>query len=165
MIFSKPITGFNASSITVGNATVETSRAAAPTTRSTSSRMASGRSRPRSAGTATDAAGNTNTASNAFSRVFQVDPVATIYSTAPANTTSTDVPVYIQFNEPVRLSASGITVVQGSIQGAVTQVSPTTYLFHVKPTLPSGQQSTAVTVTLLQLAATDAFGNQNQGFE
>ena len=163
VLFTKPVTGFTAAGVSVGNATLAdfsgigdrysfnlVPNGIGPVTAQVRAAVAQ------------DAAGNTNTSSNAFSRVFEVVPVATLYSPAGANTTSTDYPVYIQFNEPVRLDPSKITVVQGSIVGAVTQVTPTTYLIHVQPTLPVGQASTTVTVSLLQLAATDAFGNQNQ---
>ena len=163
VLFSKPVTGFTASDVSVGNATLENFEGSGdryafdliPAGIGPVTAMVG-------AGAARDAAGNANIASNAFSRVFEVAPVARLYSPAGASTTSTDVPIYVQFNEPVRLGASGITVVQGTIADTLTQVSPTTFLFHVTPTLPSGQHSTTVTVTLLQLAATDAFGNSNQ---
>jgi hypothetical protein len=114
------------------------------------------------AGAGTDAAGNSSTASAIFSRVYEVAPVATLFSTAGPNTNSQDLPIYVQFNVPVRLDASAISVAQGQIVGSVTQISPTAFLFHVKGIPTKNQTGATVTVTVPQLSATDAFGNTNQ---
>ena len=72
-------------------------------------------------------------------------------------------PIFVQFNEPVQLPASAFSLVSGTMQAnSYKQIGPNTYSFNVTPKLPNGEQIGDVTVTLNQLGATDAYGNQNQ---
>src|SRR5262249_21230315 len=83
VLFSKPVTGFTAAGLAVGNATV--ANFAGTGARYTFDLIPNGIGQVTAtvlAGSARDAAGNQNTASATFSRVFEVAPVATIYSPA-----------------------------------------------------------------------------------
>jgi hypothetical protein len=161
--FSEPVQGFTASGLGVTNAKVTGFSGSGARYSFSLVPLGVGQVTAQvAAGAGRDAAGNPSTASSLFSRVFEVQPLASLFSPVGHFTSSTSVPIYVQFNEPARLNPSAISVVQGSINDTVTQISPTTYLFHVTPKLPPNQQSTVVSVTLAQLGAVDAFGNATQ---
>lgn len=159
--FSKPVTGFDATKISFSNATL--ANFAGSGSRYTFDLIPNGVglvSAQVAANAGTDAAGNSSTESNFFSRVFQLRPEATIFTTAGPVTSSTNVPIYVQFNEPVQVNPSAIAITNANLLDTITQISPTTWLFHIQPTAV-GNTNTIVTILLGQNKVTDAFGNPN----
>jgi hypothetical protein len=107
------------------------------------------------AGTASDAAGNGNTAAAQFSRTYDtVAPTVAMSSLAPNPTNTSPIPVTVQFNEAVSSFIAGdIVPDNGSVSNFVV-VDGDTYTFDL---IPSGQGP--VTANIAAGAASDAAGN------
>ena len=135
--FSENVTGFNASDITADNATVGNFNAVDgdtytfDLTPSTPGLVTA----DIAAGAANDAAGNGGAAASQFSRTFDSDvPTVTMSSTAPDPTSTSPIPVTVQFSENITgFDASDITVGNATI-GNFSAVDSDTYTFDLTPT-------------------------------
>ncbi len=108
------------------------------------------------AGKATDATSNNNTASNTLSRTYDnVAPTVAIISTTTDPTNVSPIPVTITFSDPVaNFIVTDITVTNGTAGGFVG--SGTTYTANITPTAQG-----AVTVSVAANVAIDAASNNN----
>ncbi len=159
-IFSESVTGFDSSDLTVGNAIV-TSFSGSGTTYSFLMAPISNNSVTVlvAAGSAQDAAGNTNSVSNTLSRTYDaIQPTVTLTS-ATTSPTNGAISVTATFSEIVTgFDATDVTVTNANV-GAVAG-SGTTYTFTVTPTTAAGATGT-VTIAVPINKAIDAATNQN----
>jgi hypothetical protein len=159
--FSEPVTGFVAGDITVTNGVVT------PGSFAGTGAVYTFNVTPAAQGVvtvgihatvATDAAGNSNTASPTFSITFDsVAPTVTITSTAPNPTNVSPIPMTATFSEAVTgFVAADITVTNGNVTAASFAGGPTVFTFNVTPAAQG-----VVTVGIAATVATDAAGNSN----
>ena len=155
--FSKAVTGFSASGISVSNATVSgfTGSGASYSFNLIPSAQGSVAASV-TAGSAHDSAGNLNTASTSLSRVFDsTAPTVLLSTTTLSPTNSAAIPVSIQFSKSVTgLSLSSFAVTNGSVSGLTG--SGTTYSLSL---MPSSQGTVSISVN--SATAHDAATNGN----
>jgi predicted lipase len=107
--------------------------------------------------TASDAAGNSNTAATQFSRSYDsVIPTVAMSSVASTSTNVSPIPVTVQFSEAVINFIAGDIVPDNATVSSFVVVDGDTYTFNL---LPSGQG--LVTANIAAGAASDAAGNGN----
>lgn len=154
--FSEPVTGFTAADVAVTGGTLGTISGSGATYTFTVTASTAGTVTVNiPSGVVNDAAGNTNTAANTLSRIFDnIKPTATITSSSSA-TTNTAIPVTVTFSESVvDFASSDVAVTNGAVTGFTG--SGTTYTFSVTPSAPG-----TVTVAVGANVAVDAAGNGN----
>ena len=158
--FSESTTNFVAGDLTVTNATISNFTGSTDTYSFTVNPTAQGNvSVSVGAGSASDIAGNLNTASNTVNVVFDsVEPTVTLTSTASDPTNTNPIPFVATFSEDVTAFTSGKVSVIGGTITAFTRVNFALYTFNVIPASPN----VLVTVDVGPAKAQDAAGNQNQ---
>jgi hypothetical protein len=157
--FSEPVTGFDASKVVAGNATV--ANFAGSGSRYSFDLIPNGIgvvTADVAAGAGHDAAGNPSAALPQFSRDFEVIPSFTIALPVTSPTSRLSVLILVTFNEPVTFDSSKISIGNGSVVGSVTQIGAGLYTFNVKPA-----SAGPVTVNVPPAAAVDSFGNSRKG--
>ncbi|UXR63246.1 Ig-like domain-containing protein [Bdellovibrio bacteriovorus] len=153
--FSKSVTGFAASDITMTNGTVSGFAGSGTTYTFTVTPTAQGSVNVTvPAGVATDTTGNGN-ATATLSRVYDsVKPTVSLASSAPT-ATNTAIPVTVTFSEPVlNFAVADITATGGTISGFTG--SGANYSFTFSPNIQG-----TVTVAIAKDVAQDAAGNTN----
>ena len=157
VMFSESVSGFTAGDITTSNGTVSNFAGSGSTY--TFDLVPSGQGLVTAniaAGVAQDAAGNGNTAATQFSRTYDSSaPTVSFNSAAPNPTTTSPIPVTVNFNESVTgFTAGDITTSNGTVLNFAG--SGSTYTFDL---VPSGQG--LVTANIAAGVAQDAAGNPN----
>ncbi len=155
--FSESVTGFTSDDVSATGATVSDLSGTGSTYTFVLNPTAQGSvSASVAAGVATDAAGNTNTASNALSRVFDsVPPIPSLQSSASDPTRDSPIPLAITFDKAVTgFDAGDIHVANGSVDAF--SGSGASYQCEL---VPAGQGPVEADVP--QGVATDAAGNAN----
>ena len=155
--FSKPVTGFNLSSLILANATASGLTGSGSTYTFQLNPAAQGSvSATLAAGAAHDAAGNPSAASPALTRVYDtIQPTVALSSVVTSPTNQTSIPVAVAFTKAVTgFSAAGIVATNATI--ANFSGSGSSYTFNL---VPSGQGTFGATVS--QGAAHDTAGNIN----
>jgi hypothetical protein len=155
--FSDPVTGFTASDIVAGNATVSNFSGSGANYSFDLTPSGQGLvTADIAAGVAQDAANNPNSAAAQFSRTFDnVAPTVSMTSAAPNPTNTSPIPVTVQFSETVTgFTASDIVAGNGTVGNF--SGSGANYSFNLTP---SGQG--LVTADIAAGVATDAAGNGN----
>jgi hypothetical protein len=157
--FSENVTGFDASDITAGNATVGNFNAIDGDTY-TFDLTPGGQGLVTAdipAGVTTDAAGNGNAAASQFSRTFDSDvPTVTMSSAASDPTNTSPIPVTVQFSENVTGFDAGDITAGNATVGNFNTVDGDTYTFDLTPT---GEG--LVTADIAADVAQDGSGNLN----
>lgn len=155
--FSEAVSGLSAGGISVTNGTVSGLAGSGTTYSFQVAPTAQGLvSVQVTAGAATDAAANPNTASNAVSRTFDnVRPGVTLATAAPEPTNTSPIPVTVTFTEAVTgFALSDLTLVNATAANLVG--TGTSYTFDL---VPAGQGAVSATVNVN--AAQDAATNQS----
>jgi len=134
--FSENVTGFTASGVTITNGTLSafTATDAKTYTFSVTPNAAGDVTVSVAANSATDAAGNGNTAATPFTITFNGTlPAVTLSSTASDPTSTSPIPITATFSEDVTgFTASGITVTNGTVSNFAA-TSASVYTFDVTP--------------------------------
>ncbi|MEG3882542.1 Ig-like domain-containing protein, partial [Microcoleus sp. herbarium7] len=154
--FSESVTGFADTDVTVANGTVSGFTGTGTTYNFTVTPTANGNvTVDIPAATATDTAGNSNTAATQLVRTADITaPTVALTSTSPT-TTNAPFLVTATFSETVTgFIASDVTVANGTVSGFTG--TGTTYNFTVTPTANGN-----VTVDIPAATATDTAGNNN----
>jgi hypothetical protein len=157
--FSEATNNFVAGDLTVSNATISGFTGSGQNYSFTVNPTAQGAvSVSVTAGVATDAAGNNNTAGNVINMNYDsIAPTVVLTSTAPDPTNVGPIPFRATFSENVSgMSTGKITVNGGTVTGLV-RVNDATYDFAVIP----ATGTSLVTVDIGPAKAQDAAGNQN----
>ncbi|HEX2934481.1 MAG TPA: Ig-like domain-containing protein [Bacteroidales bacterium] len=155
--FSEPVTGFDASDITVTNGTKGTLSGSGSSYTINITPVGQGAVIIAiAAGVATDAAGNSSTAAASLTRNYNtLSPMVTLASTTSNSTNVSPIPITITFSEPVNgFDASDITVTNGT-KGTLSG-SGAYYTMNITP-LAEG----TVTVSVAAGVATSLIGNAN----
>ncbi|MFC6998482.1 Ig-like domain-containing protein, partial [Rufibacter roseus] len=156
--FSEVVAGFEIGDITLANASAEDLQTADNITYTATIRpIADGNVTVQlTAGVVTDVAGNSNSASNIFSILFDgARPEIALSSTAP-DSVNAAFQVKVTFNEDVTgFEAGDVTVTNGSVSSLIA-VNAREYTVTVMPAADG-----VVTVSILENVALDASGNPN----
>ena len=157
--FSEPVTGFDATDVTVSNGTlgqfqtIDASHYSFNLTPAGQGAVTAAVA----AGAAQDAAGNGNTAAPQFSRTYDsVAPTVTLASSSPDPTNIWPIPVTVTFSEAVTGFASGDITATNATIGNFQTTDASHYRFDLAP----ADQGT-VSVALAAGIAQDAAGNPN----
>ena len=164
--FSEAVSGFDQSDLTINGGTVSQFSSLGDDQHYTVTIAPDGQgtlSINISEDSAADAAGNTNTAAQTFTRIYDsVRPTVSLSSIISVNATSEVTP--LQFTATFSESVQGFQQADISLQNAsVDSFSGTTdeYLFNIFPVMPSGLTQVMVSVTIQENVSTDTAGNTN----
>ncbi|WP_341734487.1 FG-GAP-like repeat-containing protein, partial [Microcoleus sp. EPA2] len=154
--FSETVTGFIDTDVTVANGTVSGFTGTGTTYSFTVTPTATGNvTVDIPAATATDTAGNNNTAAAQLIRTADITPPTVVLTSASPTTTNAPFLVTATFSETVTgFIDTDVTVGNGTVSGFTG--TGTTYSFTVTPTATG-----AVTVDIPAATATDTVGNSN----
>jgi len=154
--FSEPVTGFSLAGVSVGNGAKSALSGSGTTYMFTVTPTSNGSvTVDLAAGSASDAAGNANTAAPQLTRTYDATPPSVTLSSGASNPTNAAFIVTATFSEPVSgFSLAGVSVGNGATSNL--SGSGATYTFTVTPAADG-----AVTVDLAAASASDAAGNPN----
>ncbi|KPA19761.1 conserved hypothetical protein, secreted [Candidatus Magnetomorum sp. HK-1] len=168
--FSEAVAGFEESDLSVTNGNIQNFTSTGDNLKYTFEIIPAGQGEITvgiSEGSASDSAGNTNTASQSFSRTYDsVQPTVALASTIQKGETTeiSPIPFTVTFSESVENFQSDDIALQNATVGNFSGTS-SVFQFNAFPVMPSGLTQVEISVNINANSATDLAGNNNTASE
>ena len=164
--FSEAVSGFEESDISVTGGNIQNFTSSGDNIKYTFNVAPSGQGNITidiSEGSASDAAGNTNTSSQTFSRTYDsIKPSVSLSSNIQSGqiTEKSPIPFTVTFNESIEGFQSNDIDIQNASVGDFSGTSDI-FQFNAFPVMPSGLTQVVVTISINENIASDLAGNNN----